>query len=79
MTIKDLIAKLSEYPQNTIVSVDGYEGGVTDFIGIHLSSVILNQNEERYYGEHESDDSGKSKHKRVVLARVSRGDTNEDT
>ena len=54
VTVKELIFMLSEYEPETIVSVDGYEGGVTDDVGLLFGDFYLHVNDQPYiYGEHE--------------------------
>lgn len=52
-TVSELIEELKKYDPKTIVSTDGYEGGVTDAVNVSLVDVALNYNEESYNGEHE--------------------------
>jgi hypothetical protein len=40
MTKKELIEKLTGYPDDTLVVVNGYEGGFDDINGIELLEVI---------------------------------------
>lgn len=53
MNIEALIEELKKYPSDTIVSLDGYEGGIEDFLVIKHEDCILNFHEESYYGPHE--------------------------
>ena len=74
MTVKELINYLNNFKQDLIVSISGYEGGITDKINIRETEVHLNINDKWYYGEHEecnaynSDD--KKKEKRIVISRI---------
>jgi hypothetical protein len=52
MNVKDLIELLGAYDKELIVSVDGYEAGVTDKFKVGVIRVKLNANTESYYGEH---------------------------
>lgn len=57
MLIKDLIKKLSEYPDNTRIMINGYEGGLLDLKNIFFKDVIINyrgsEKESGYSGNHE--------------------------
>ena len=53
MTKGELIERLMEYPDDTILMVDGYGGGMTDSITIIPVDVILNKHHEWYYGKHD--------------------------
>lgn len=53
MNVKQLIEKLQDLPQDSIVVVRGYEGGVDEITEISVSKVALNINSEWYYGKHE--------------------------
>ena len=69
MTVAELINKLKEIPNETLVLVDGYEGGYSD-ISISIDvTVSLNVNKESYMGPHDDDPSSNTK--AVVLRRVS--------
>ncbi len=65
--IKDLIEVLKTYNENTVISVNGYEGGIHDISAddISLTKIKSNVNDEWYYGEHEEDEKGKTK--RLVI------------
>ena len=71
MTINELITYLNKCKnKDTIVSIDGYEGGVTDKINIQLIKVIPGTVDAKYsglFGEHEQDDNG-TEH-RLLLGR----------
>ena len=53
MKVKELITELQKQDPGLTVTVDGYEGGVTEHIDIGVIKVRLNANEEHYFGEHE--------------------------
>lgn len=60
MTIDEAIQVLQKFKEEgasggTLVTVDGYEGGVTtlNLERISLIEVVLNYNTASYYGEHE--------------------------
>ena len=54
MTIKELIEKLKDYPEDTRVIVDGYEGGYEDVNNVDIIHIKLNVNSADYYGPHDS-------------------------
>lgn len=53
MTVSELIEELRKLPQNSMVVVNGYEGGVKSVDFVDETVVALNVNTEWYYGEHE--------------------------
>lgn len=53
MKVKDLIAALQAMEPEHMVVIPGYEGGVTELIGLNTVTVALNVHDEWYYGEHE--------------------------
>ena len=53
MTVKNLIERLSQMPQDSIVTVRGYEGGVNEVNNISAVKLHLNSNSKWYYGKHE--------------------------
>lgn len=67
MTIKDLIEKLQALSPDTLVLIDGYEGGYSDIGNPRIISVRLNVHEEDYYGPHDIDD--KADVKALLLPR----------
>lgn len=71
MNVKELIAKLATLDPNMAVTVDGYEGGVTENIHIYPVRVRCNVNDEGFYGEHEAVWSDDQPFDKVVL-RLSR-------
>ena len=53
MKVKELIAALQTMdPEHTVV-IPGYEGGVTELIGLNTVTIALNVHTEWYYGEHD--------------------------
>jgi hypothetical protein len=73
MTIKELIQELSKHDENLTVSINGYEGGVTDKFIIKKNEVLLNFNTEWYLGEHEylpTGSANQNKEKRIIISRV---------
>jgi len=52
MTITELIEVLRKYPPELQVVVKGYEDGFNDIDTIKQVSIILNANEEWWYGSH---------------------------
>ncbi len=53
MTVKELIEMLEGFDPSLTVTVDGYEGGVTERIDIEPMLVVCNVNDESWMGEHE--------------------------
>jgi hypothetical protein len=55
VTVAELIEKLRQFPPETRVFVDGYEGGIADLEPqyVRLVPVKLDVNSESYYGPHE--------------------------
>jgi hypothetical protein len=57
MTVAELKKKLDEYDDGTRVIVDGYEGGFCDITELEEVDVVLNVNDEWYYGPHSRPDA----------------------
>lgn len=57
-TVKSLITALEKLPQDAIVMVDGYEGGLADISQTEQATVKLNYHTEDYMGPHEEDEKG---------------------
>lgn len=53
MKVKDLIEKLLELDQETMVVVHGYEGGYCEVNEPTEVELVLNVNSEWFYGPHE--------------------------
>ncbi len=53
MKVKDLIAALQAMDPEHMVVIPGYEGGVTELIGLKTVTIALNVHTEWYYGEHD--------------------------
>lgn len=53
MTVAELIARLSEFPAESRVIVNGYEGGYEDVVTAEELPIVLNVNKENYYGPHD--------------------------
>lgn len=53
MTVKELTAKLSAFPDDTLVLVKGYEEAYNDIDKILEMKVHLNVHEHWYYGAHD--------------------------
>jgi hypothetical protein len=51
--VKDLRTELAKFPDDTIVLVEGYEGGLSDIGVIKSVKVELDVNKEEYMGPHE--------------------------
>ena len=59
MTVKELIERLKELPQDTFVTVRGYEGGVDIVENVSTAEkLILNVHNAWYYGKHEYFNNG---------------------
>jgi acetoin utilization deacetylase AcuC-like enzyme len=59
-TVRELIEKLKEFDQDTMVTLMGYEGGYSD---VNLSAIVkikiaLNKNTSWYYGKHDEPEEG---------------------
>jgi hypothetical protein len=52
MKVKDLIENLQQYPEDTLLVVEGYEGGLNDIKEVEEVFVKLNAINSRPYGEH---------------------------
>ncbi len=59
MLVKELIKHLQQFDENSLVVVDGYEGGVTKNFEITERKINPNIHKEWYYGESEIDANGK--------------------
>jgi len=66
--IKDLKILLNQYDENTLVCVEGYEGGFSDIGHLKEALLELNINQEDYMGPHE--ETGKGNVKAVLLLRA---------
>jgi len=53
VTVSDLIEMLQKMPQEHMVVIRGYEGGVDEVTELEKTRVILDVNEEWNYGSHE--------------------------
>lgn len=71
MTVADLIEELSKFNPRAVVSVSGYENGITDSFRVYQSRVTLNVSDQWYEGEHSEDRKGKGV--RVIIDRGPRG------
>lgn len=59
MNVSELVAKLSEYPPDLVVSVDGEASGATDHIEISRIKVLLDAGRGMSYsGEHATSPPG---------------------
>ena len=54
MNVKELMDRLSEFPQDMRVVISGFEGGVNDVQGAAEIEIFLNRNTAWYYGRHEA-------------------------
>jgi hypothetical protein len=73
-TIKDLIEKLKDLPEDTRVMTRGYEGGYQDANAeFHPFDVALNVNTAWYYGPHEKADEShyvRDESKHVIVKAI---------
>lgn len=53
MKVKELIAALQAMDPEHMVVTPGYEGGVTELLGLRTVTIALNVHTEWYYGEHD--------------------------
>ena len=53
MNVKELREALADLPDDQMVVVRGYEGGVDEVVKVEPLDVYLNVNPEDYYGNHE--------------------------
>jgi hypothetical protein len=53
MTVAELIEKLKEMPQDAMVVVDGYAGGLDEVNSVKDLAILTDFFEESYYGAHE--------------------------
>ncbi len=52
MNVGQLIEQLKNYPQDLRVVVRGYEGGYNDVDQFETMKIVIDFNEEWYYGKH---------------------------
>jgi len=69
LTVKDLIQKLSGYPGDLRVLVEGYEGGFSEIQSLKQIHVALNRHQKDWMGPHEEDQD--SKDSALVILRGS--------
>lgn len=53
MKVSELINRLKDFPQDLMVVVSGYEGGVNDVTTFEECVIKRDINTEWYYGKHE--------------------------
>lgn len=68
MKVKELIKHLENCDPETLILVDGYEGGFCDIGGIKKTKVELNVHSEDYYGPH--DETPKANTEAYLIGRV---------
>ncbi len=61
MTVKELIAVLTKLPEEHMVVIDGYEGGLDEIIASSIINIELDHFTKWYYGPHKIDKAGKNK------------------
>lgn len=52
MNVSELIERLKEQPQDAMVVIDGYEGGVWEADSVKIVKIKTDVNSEWYYGDH---------------------------
>ena len=52
MTTSELIQALSEFPPDTLVVVEGYEGGFDEAASVDRITIKPDHNSDWYYGRH---------------------------
>lgn len=67
MTVGELIKRLQEYDPETMVVVNGYEGGVNACSSCKEESIKLGANSEWYYGNHEIVRNGEFDCKAILI------------
>lgn len=60
MNVKELIEELKKFPEDSMVVVSGYEGGVDEITSLIEVKLTLNANSVSYYGDHEIENDGKT-------------------
>lgn len=55
MKVKDLVKILLTFDQELDIVINGYEGGVTEYVHVETAKVACDIHKEWYYGEHEVD------------------------
>ena len=68
MNVGELIEKLQRYDPETMVVVNGYEGGVNACSVCREKSIKLGVNSEWYYGNHEIVDNGEYDCKAILIS-----------
>ncbi len=58
MTVNELIVKLQQADPQSIVLVDGYEGGYEELEKISFVSVTYNKDQKWYYGPYDDTEYG---------------------
>lgn len=58
MNVSELIERLKEQPQDAMVVIDGYEGGVWEADSVKIVKIKTDVNSEWYYGDHEISEGG---------------------
>lgn len=67
MTVKHLIEKLQRYDPETMIVVNGYEGGVNACSVCREKYIKLGVNSEWYYGNHEIVEEGEESDCKAIL------------
>lgn len=67
MNVKQLIDKLQQYNPDTMVIVNGYEGGVDECMTCNEKFIELDVNSESWYGKHEIVDTLEASDCKAIL------------
>ncbi len=73
MKVKELIEVLSKHDPEAMAVVRGYEGGLDEVNHVSACKVLLNVNDQWYYGKHEDCDVktiGKGKAKTMLAVKI---------
>lgn len=60
MNVKELIEELKKLPEDLMVVISGYEGGVYEVTNLDEVKLTLHANDAFYYGDHEIEEGGKT-------------------
>ena len=79
MKVKQLIEELQKYPEDMDVMKCGYEGGYKDLsVPVEKDNILLNVNDEWYYGPHESEDNVPGREKEKELLKDKKEESKKD-
>lgn len=72
LSVKQLIAALSTYPQDCLVLIDGYEDGLDALLSIEAATVEYDETKAWYYGPFEASDQSDIKAVKLISTRGQR-------